>query len=104
MTFKADLAFAVLLVLSLVPVSSASAQPNPPDLSPAGAFVAGALLLPIIIGLLVYGAFVALNACVAYEKGRNTIGLALLSIVVTPFLVYLYLLAVPSLKQQGQEE
>ena len=51
----------------------------------------------LVIGYLVWA---MLNAIVASERGRSVAGCLALSFVISPFFVYLYLVAVPMKARQ----
>jgi hypothetical protein len=52
--------------------------------------------------LIPYLLFVILNALIARQKGRSIFLIALFSIILTPLLPYLYLLAVPTLRADNK--
>lgn len=54
-------------------------------------------LLLIVFGLL----WAVVNAMIAGQKNRSSLGAFLASLVVTPLLVFLYLIAVPAIPEQG---
>ena len=50
-----------------------------------------------IVLLLFYAGWCVVNGMIAMQKGRDVGAIASLSVVVTPLLIYLYLVAVPVL-------
>jgi len=57
-----------------------------------------------IVLVALYGGWCLVNYLIAFEKNRNAGGLALASILGSPFLVWLYLVAVPSVPLKPEAE
>jgi predicted Na+-dependent transporter len=57
------------------------------------------LIMFIVLGL----PFTVVNAMIAYQKGRSVLWAIIVSVLLTPFTSYLYLLAVPALAKKAPE-